>query len=77
MDENLFPRLSREIDQLGRLCGSIITELAGKESFDLVEQLRKLVRQMHQGDESADQQLRELLQGLTERQINVLTVVGK
>ena len=73
MDENLFPRLSREIDQLGRLCGSIITELAGKESFDLVEQLRKLVRQMHQGDESADQQLRELLQGLTERQINVLT----
>ncbi|MEM8945209.1 MAG: phosphoenolpyruvate carboxylase [Planctomycetota bacterium] len=73
MAENLFPKLSREIDQLGRLCGNIIRQMAGDASFDLVEQLRKLVRNMHEGDEQASNQIRELLGGLDERQISVIT----
>ena len=72
MNENLFPQLSREIDQLGRMCGSIISQMAGEPSLELVEQLRQLVRQMHQGDAAADQELRKLLSGLDEQQINVL-----
>jgi len=73
MPENLFPQLSREIDQLGRLCGGIIRQMAGEESFQLVEQLRQLVRQMHQGDATASNQLHALLTKLDERQINVIT----
>lgn len=73
MNENHFPQLSREIDQLGRLCGNVISQMAGDANFELVEQLRQLVRQMRDGDETADAQLRSLLAGLTERQINVIT----
>jgi len=73
MSDNLFPQLSREIDQLGRMCGDIIRQIAGDDSFELVERLRKLVRQMHQGDETASNELRVLLAGLDERQINVIT----
>ena len=61
MSDNLFPQLSREIDKLGRLCGDIIRQMAGDESFELVEQLRLLVRRMHQQDQTAEVEIRKLL----------------
>lgn len=73
MSEKLFPQLSREIDQLGRLCGNTISQRAGEESLAAVEQLRKLVRNMHDGDETAAEKIREMLISLDERQINVIT----
>ena len=73
MNKNLFPQLSREIDQLGRLCGNIIRQMAGEDSLDLVEQMRQLVRKMHQGDAIAGEQLRQLLEKLDERQINIIS----
>ena len=73
MSDNLFPRLSREVDQLGRLCGTTISERGGKESFEAVEKLRKLVRKMQAGDDDAADEIRQMLAGLTEREINVIT----
>lgn len=73
MNENLFPQLSREVDQLGRLCGATISQRAGEASLETVEQLRKLVRKMHEGDSTAPDEIRTMLAGLTERQINVVT----
>ena len=73
MEENLFPKLSREIDKLGRLCGDIIRRMAGDASFDRVEQLRQLVRKMHDGDENAGREIRALLADLDEREIAVIT----
>ncbi len=73
MPETHFPQLSREIDQLGRLCGQIISQMAGEESLALVEQLRQLVRNFHEGDEQASQQIRDLLADLNEQQIKVVS----
>lgn len=73
MSDNLFPRLSREVDQLGRLCGTTISERGGTVSFEAVEKLRKLVRKMQAGDHNAADEIRQMLAGLTEREINVIT----
>ncbi len=73
MSENLFPQLSREVDQLGRLCGTTISQRGGAESFQIVEKLRKLVRRMHTGDSAASDEIRQLLAALTERELKVVT----
>ena len=73
MNDNLFPKLRREIDKLGRLCGDTIRQMAGDDQFQLVEQLRLLVRRMHQGDETADGEIRTLLAGMDERELKVVT----
>ncbi|QDT01324.1 phosphoenolpyruvate carboxylase [Adhaeretor mobilis] len=78
------PELSREIDQLGRLCGDIIKQLAGGKGFELVEQVRRLARETQRAGSSpnptgtqspndAATELDELLQGLDPHQIEVVT----
>lgn len=71
--ESHFPQLSREIDHLGRLCGDIIRDMAGQENFELVEQLRSLVRDLHAGDAAAETKIRKLLSSMDEHQIKVVT----
>jgi phosphoenolpyruvate carboxylase len=73
MSDNLFPQLSSEIGQLGHLCGAVVSQMTGEENLALVEQLRLLVRKLHQGDAAAPGEIRQLLAGLNERQIGVVT----
>lgn len=67
------PQLSHEIDQLGRLCGDIIQQLAGEEGFALVERVRRLAREMQRGDAKAADELDALLQKLDPQEIEVVT----
>jgi phosphoenolpyruvate carboxylase len=64
--------LRREIDQLGRWFGDVVRRFAGDEGFELVESVRSLARQLHEGSDAAGDELRSLLAQLDERQLRVV-----
>ena len=59
-------RLRRTVRQLGNLLGETIVEQEGRETFDLVEELRYLTRAQRQGDESAGARIEECTAHLVE-----------
>ena len=44
MSQSSFETLSKEVDQLGRLIGDVIREVAGDKGFELVRSVRKMIR---------------------------------
>jgi phosphoenolpyruvate carboxylase len=57
--------LRRDVRMLGDMLGEIITELAGKPSFELVEAIRILARDRRGGSQEAEKALAEKIAGLT------------
>lgn len=64
--------LRREIDQLGRWFGEVIQRFAGPDGFALVEEVRRLSRELREGDDAAGDELHALLGTLDERQIQLV-----
>ncbi len=60
-----MPRLSSDIRALGFALGRVITGLAGRETFDAVETLRRLAKARRAGDGTADRQLAAAVASLT------------
>ncbi len=65
-------RLREEIRMLGDLLGRVLREQAGDDAFNLVEQVRELAKQRRKGSKNAEQQLQELLCGLSLQQLSPL-----
>jgi len=57
--------LRRDVRMLGDMLGEIITELAGKPSFELVEAIRLLARERRNGSPNAERALADKIAGLT------------
>ena len=57
--------LRRDVRMLGDMLGEIITELAGKPSFELVEAIRLLARERRNGSQDAEKALAEKIAGLS------------
>lgn len=64
--------LRREVGQLGRLFGEVLREFAGEEAFQLVEEVRTLVRKFRENDSQAGNELRVLLASRDEAELNAL-----
>ena len=57
MSQSSFETLSKEVDQLGRLIGDVIREVAGDEGFELVESVRKMIRELRSGNREREEEL--------------------
>lgn len=57
--------LRREIDQLGRLFGDVITRFEGEQEFDLIEKVRQEARLTASGDAAAGERLAAQLKTLS------------
>jgi phosphoenolpyruvate carboxylase len=60
----LRDQLSEQIHLLGDLLGVTLIEQEGQEMFDLVESIRALAKAGRAGDQTADQELLDLIQSL-------------
>jgi phosphoenolpyruvate carboxylase len=58
-------RLRSEISMLGELLGSVIRQIHGQESLDLIENIRTVSRDARAGDDAASKSLRDTISGLT------------
>ncbi len=65
-------RLRREIDDLGRAFGDTVRRFAGEETFQLVEQVRRLARRFCDGDEGAADEIDTLLRDLSGEQLRLV-----
>ncbi|MCA9259256.1 MAG: phosphoenolpyruvate carboxylase, partial [Planctomycetales bacterium] len=65
-------KLRREIAELGEMLGQTIEQLAGPDSLDLVERIRKLARARRDHVEGADESLQELFGELSEDKLRVV-----
>ena len=73
MSQQSFEMLSKEVDQLGRLIGDVIREMAGDEGFELVETVRKMIRELRTGNRDRAAELDSIIANLDDEQINTLT----
>ncbi len=73
MPQQSFEILSKEVDQLGRLIGDVIREMAGDEGFELVETVRKMIRELRTGNRDRAAELDSIIANLNDEQINTLT----
>lgn len=64
--------LREEIAELGEMLGRTIKEIAGPESLETVEVIRKLSRDHRGGSEEAEEELRTTLASLDENQLAVV-----
>jgi phosphoenolpyruvate carboxylase len=60
--------LRTEIRRLGEALGRVVTQLEGRETFDLVEELRRLAKARRAGDRSAARKLGAKIRRLTPRE---------
>jgi phosphoenolpyruvate carboxylase len=60
--------LRRDIRMLGFELGQVLRSAAGRETFDLIEEVRALSKLRRQGDAEAATKLRKLISGMTEKQ---------
>ncbi|MBH56557.1 MAG: phosphoenolpyruvate carboxylase [Planctomycetaceae bacterium] len=73
MAQSSFETLSKEVDQLGRLIGDVIREMAGEKGFELVETVRKMIRELRSGNRDREQELDRIISGVDKEQIITLT----
>ena len=64
--------LRREVDRLGRSFGEVIQKFAGREGFELVEQVRGLARQLSERNAAAGVELQSLLARLAPAELKVV-----
>ena len=75
-----FARLKADVDFLGTALGTVVRELSGQRTFDLVEEVRAMTKRMRaEGSDGADRKrLSELLRGLdlesAERLLRAFTI---
>lgn len=72
MTENPDSVLRREIDRLGRMFGEVIQQFAGREGYEIVEQVRNLAKQLSEGSAEAGAELQEMLAGLVPEELKVV-----
>ena len=65
-------KLRDEIRWLGELLGEVLEEQAGRQAFDLVEEVRALARRRREGEEGAAERLASLVGDLSEDEIEAL-----
>ena len=73
MSHSSFETLSKEVDHLGRLIGDVIREMAGERGFELVESVRKMIRELRSGNRAREQELDSIISGVDKEQIVTLT----
>jgi len=73
MTKPSFSTLSKEVDQLGRLIGDVIREIDGDEGFELVETVRKMIRELRTGNREREAELDSIIASVDDEQINTLT----
>ena len=73
MSQSTFETLSHEVDQLGRLIGDVIREMAGDDGFELVEKVRKMIRELRHGNRDREEELDSIIAGVDKQQIMTLT----
>ncbi|MAT12288.1 MAG: phosphoenolpyruvate carboxylase [Rhodopirellula sp.] len=73
MSQSSFETLSKEVDQLGRLIGDVIREVAGDEGFELVESVRKMIRELRSGNREREEELDRVIANVDKEQIIILT----
>jgi phosphoenolpyruvate carboxylase len=64
--------LREEISELGEMLGRTIEEIAGAESFHLVETIRRLARDRRSADRGEGKQLKQLVSSLSEDQLRIV-----
>ena len=65
-------KLRREISELGEMLGDTIAAIAGRESLELVEVVRRLSRDRREGDAEAGDRLEVVLGSLADEQLRVV-----
>ena len=73
MSQSSFETLSKEVDQLGRLIGDVIREMAGDKGFELVEVVRKMIRELRTGNREREEELDAIISNVDKEQIITLT----
>ena len=73
MSQSSFETLSKEVDQLGRLIGDVIREVAGDKGFELVESVRKMIRELRSGNRECEEELDRVISNVDKEQIVTLT----
>lgn len=73
MPKPSFETLSKEVDQLGRLIGDVIRDVAGDEGLELVESSRKMIRELRNGNREREAELDAIISNVNDEQINILT----
>ncbi|MBA61444.1 MAG: phosphoenolpyruvate carboxylase [Planctomycetaceae bacterium] len=73
MSHSSFETLSKEVDQLGRLIGDVIREMDGDEGFELVESVRKMIRELRGGNRDREKELDSIISDVDKAQIITLT----
>ena len=61
MPQSSFETLSKEVDQLGHLIGDVIREMAGDDGFELVEAVRKMIRELRAGNREREDELDSII----------------
>ena len=74
MSQSSFETLSKEVDQLGRLIGDVIREVAGDEGFELVESVRKMIRELRSGNREREEELDRVIANVEKELIIILTL---
>ena len=69
MTQSSFETLSKEVDQLGRLIGDVIREMAGDKGFELVESVRKMIRELRAGNREREDELDRIISVVDKQQI--------
>ncbi len=64
--------LRKEISHLGKMLGDIIREIAGSDSMDIVEELRRLAWNSRSGRSGAEQRLTQYIASLQKDQLRVV-----
>ena len=73
MSQSSFETLSKEVDQLGRLIGDVIREVAGDKGFELVESVRKMIRELRSGNRECEEELDRVISNVDKEQMISLT----
>ena len=73
MPQSSFETLSKEVDQLGHLIGDVIREMAGDDGFELVEAVRKMIRELRAGNREREDELDSIIANVDKAQIITLT----
>ena len=71
-ETDLTSAMSADVKLLGGLLGVVIRKQHGEEGFALVERVRATARARRKGDADAEQQLREIIDGLDAASLDVL-----
>lgn len=64
--------LRRDVRFLGDMLGGVITDLAGEQAYELVEQIRLVARERRAGKPTAEQELTSLIESLSDVQIRTV-----